>query len=104
MTPQGTGNGSFSWTGPGNYSSADPNPTVCMAGTYTPVVTGANGCTSTATAEVLLDNDVPEVDALSGVLSCSNPTVTLNGFFAPGIVSFQWTGPNGFVSADAARW
>ncbi|MBK6628507.1 MAG: hypothetical protein IPG35_13080 [Flavobacteriales bacterium] len=102
MTLQGTGNGSFSWTGPGNYSSADPNPTVCMAGTYTLVVTGANGCTSTATAEVLLDNDVPEVDALSGVLSCSNPTVTLNGFFAPGIVSFQWTGPNGFVSADAA--
>ncbi|MBK6628506.1 MAG: hypothetical protein IPG35_13075 [Flavobacteriales bacterium] len=102
VTLQGTGNGSFSWTGPGNYSSADPNPTVCMAGTYTLVVTGANGCTSTATAEVLLDNDVPEVDALSGVLSCSNPTVTLNGFFAPGIVSFQWTGPNGFVSADAA--
>ncbi|MBK8949184.1 MAG: SBBP repeat-containing protein [Flavobacteriales bacterium] len=102
VTLQGTGNGSYSWTGPGNYSSADPNPTVCMAGTYTLVVTGANGCTSTATAEVLLDNDVPEVDALSGVLSCSNPTVTLNGFFAPGIVSFQWTGPNGFVSADAA--
>ncbi|MBK6628891.1 MAG: hypothetical protein IPG35_15085 [Flavobacteriales bacterium] len=46
---------------------------MCAAGTYTLVVTGANGCTSTATAEVLLDNDVPEVDALSGVFSAATP-------------------------------
>ncbi|MBK6628886.1 MAG: hypothetical protein IPG35_15060 [Flavobacteriales bacterium] len=28
--------------------------------------------------------------------------MTLNGFFAPGIVSFQWDGPQRLRSADAA--
>ncbi|MBK6628885.1 MAG: hypothetical protein IPG35_15055 [Flavobacteriales bacterium] len=57
MTLQGTGNGSFSWTGLATRAAPTRNPTVCMAGTYTLVVTGANGCTSTATAEVLLENN-----------------------------------------------
>ncbi|MBK6831683.1 MAG: hypothetical protein IPG92_13500 [Flavobacteriales bacterium] len=47
----GSGNGSFSWTGPNNFTSQDQNPTVSVAGTYVLTVTGANGCTSTDNAD-----------------------------------------------------
>ncbi|MBL8009191.1 MAG: SBBP repeat-containing protein, partial [Flavobacteriales bacterium] len=97
VTLQGTGNGSFSWTGPGNFSSTDQDPTVCTAGTYTLVVTGANGCTSTATAEVLLDNEVPGAQAAGGTITCTTTCVTLQG---TGNGSFSWTGPGNFSSTD----
>ncbi|MEZ4740438.1 MAG: hypothetical protein R2818_14030 [Flavobacteriales bacterium] len=55
----GTGNGTYAWSGPNNFSSTEQNPTIGEAGSYTLVVTGANGCTSEATAEVTLDNTLP---------------------------------------------
>ncbi len=55
ITLQGTGNGTFSWTGPNGFSSSLQNPTVTEAGNYVLVVTGANGCTSTDNADVILD-------------------------------------------------
>ena len=53
----GSGNGSFSWTGPNGFNSQDQNPTVSIAGTYVLTVTGANGCTSIDEAEVILDDE-----------------------------------------------
>ncbi|MBL0070462.1 MAG: SprB repeat-containing protein [Bacteroidetes bacterium] len=48
----------ISWTGPQSFSSAVQNPvvasgTVLNAGIYSATVTGVNGCTATATAEVV---------------------------------------------------
>ncbi|MCC6540648.1 MAG: hypothetical protein IT225_00355, partial [Flavobacteriales bacterium] len=91
----GTGNGSFAWSGPGGFASNDQNPTVNAAGIYTLTVTGANGCTSTATAEVSSDASTPYVSANGGTITCANPTVMLN---ANGAGSFSWVGPNGFTS------
>ncbi|HEX2617893.1 MAG TPA: SBBP repeat-containing protein, partial [Flavobacteriales bacterium] len=91
----GVGNGSFAWSGPNGFTSTEQNPTVSVAGTYTLVVTGDNGCTSQASAEVTLDNAVPGAQAQGGVLTCSNPSVTLIGV---GNGSFAWTGPNAFTS------
>ncbi|MEO6760577.1 MAG: T9SS type A sorting domain-containing protein, partial [Saprospiraceae bacterium] len=42
----------FSWTGPG-FPNPTPAPMVTLPGTYTLLVTAQNGCTSTATAEVV---------------------------------------------------
>jgi hypothetical protein len=40
-------NATYSWTGPGSFTSAVQNPTVCTAGTYTVTVTNpANGCST----------------------------------------------------------
>ncbi|MFZ1689356.1 MAG: hypothetical protein WAU70_18180, partial [Flavobacteriales bacterium] len=55
----GSGNGSFSWTGPNGFTSGDQNPTVSAAGTYVLTVTGANGCTSVAQADVILNDTAP---------------------------------------------
>ena len=65
----GSGNGSFSWTGPNNFTNQDQNPTVSVAGTYVLTVTGSNGCTSTDNAEVILDNEAPGATATGGTVS-----------------------------------
>ncbi|MBK6831684.1 MAG: hypothetical protein IPG92_13505 [Flavobacteriales bacterium] len=93
----GSGNGSFSWTGPNNFTSQDQNPTVSVAGTYVLTVTGANGCTSTDNAEVILDDEAPGATATGGTLTCTTTSVMLTG---SGNGSFSWTGPNNFTSQD----
>ena len=93
----GTGNGSFAWSGPNGFTSTAQNPTVGMAGTYNLTVTGANGCTSTASAVVDADITVPYVSASGGAITCTNQTVILN---ANGNGDFLWTGPNGFTSTS----
>ncbi|MEO8067870.1 MAG: hypothetical protein ABI599_09280, partial [Flavobacteriales bacterium] len=91
----GSGNGSFSWTGPNGYTSGDQNPVVSVAGTYVLTVTGANGCTSVAQADVTQNDNVPGAQASGGVLTCTTTSVML---LASGNGSFAWAGPNGFTS------
>ncbi|MBK9627783.1 MAG: hypothetical protein IPO56_08815 [Flavobacteriales bacterium] len=93
----GTGNGSFAWTGPNGFTSTAQNPTVGMAGTYNLTVTGANGCTSTASAVVEQDDEVPGASAQGGTLNCTISEIMLVG---TGNGSFAWTGPNGFTSTE----
>ena len=95
----GSGNGTYSWSGPNGFNSQAQNVAVTEAGSYTLTVSGENGCTSTATAIVAQDVEIPAVDAFGGVINCSNTTVTLDGFGSSG-VSFAWTGPNGFLSGE----
>ncbi|HQW07238.1 MAG TPA: T9SS type A sorting domain-containing protein, partial [Flavobacteriales bacterium] len=64
---------------------------------YNLTVTGANGCTSTASAVVDADITVPYVSASGGAITCTNQTVILN---ANGNGDFLWTGPNGFTSTS----
>ncbi|MCB9183724.1 MAG: hypothetical protein H6591_07375 [Flavobacteriales bacterium] len=97
VTLQGTGNGTFSWTGPDNFTSTEQNPTVCAAGDYILTVTGANGCTSMATANVDVDDELPGAQAAGGTITCSNACVTLQG---TGNGSFSWTGPDNFTSTE----
>lgn len=48
----GTGNRSYSWTGPGGFTATSQNINGLLAGTYNVTVTDANACTTTATANV----------------------------------------------------
>ncbi|MBK9763187.1 MAG: hypothetical protein IPO87_07435 [Flavobacteriales bacterium] len=91
----GTGNGTFAWSGPNGFSSTVQNPNVGAAGTYNLVVTGANGCTSNASAEVTLDDQTPRATAQGGVLNCNVSSIMLVG---TGNGTFAWSGPNGFSS------
>src|SRR5690606_905501 len=94
---QGTGNGSFAWTGPNGFTSPDQNPEVSAAGTYTLIVTGTNGCTSTAAPKVGMEHDLPGAQAAGGLIDCETQAVTLAG---SGNGSFAWSGPNGFASIE----
>ncbi|MCB9342241.1 MAG: T9SS type A sorting domain-containing protein [Lewinellaceae bacterium] len=75
----------------------DPSVIVklCNAGIYELIAVGANnGCTSSASIEVIADVNEPGASAgVSGILSCQNPTVQLMGSTSGSNVSFYWAGP-----------
>ncbi|MBI1227380.1 MAG: T9SS type A sorting domain-containing protein [Bacteroidetes bacterium] len=75
-----TANVTYSWTGPNGFTSNLQNPMVSTQGNYILTVTGANGCTKTATA-VVSENKVPPAAAAvaNGTLNCNAATVQLNG-------------------------
>ncbi|HRI59139.1 MAG TPA: hypothetical protein PK228_05440, partial [Saprospiraceae bacterium] len=87
----------YSWSGPGNFSSNQQNPTVSVAGIYQLIVTGTNGCTSTASATVSLDGDVPQIAVTGGTVTCATPSISLS-VTSNLAATWQWTGPNNFTS------
>ena len=91
---------SWSWTGPGGFTSTDQNPLVspAVSGTYTVEITDANGCVSTCTTEVVV-NALPECIASNNGPVCMGEDITLMET-GPDAVSWSWTGPGGFTSTD----
>lgn len=65
---------------------------VNQAGTYSVVVTGANGCTAGASATVIQNDVLPAISLapVNATLTCSVPTVTL---VAAGGVQYAFSGP-----------
>ena len=99
MGSSGTAGVSYSWTGPGGFSSNQQNPTVSVAGTYTLTVTDpTNGCSSTDTAIVDINANVPGALATGGTLTCNLNSLQLTGSSPTAGVSYSWTGPAGFSS------
>jgi len=87
---------SYTWSGPGGFTSMSPSPTVSDAGTYTVTVVAPNGCDATATAEVVNDSSTPVATATGGLLDCNNTTVQIDGSSDTAGSSYSWTGPGGF--------
>jgi CHU_C Type IX secretion signal domain len=91
-----TPNVTYAWTGT-NFTSAVQNPTVSASGSYTVVATAANGCTSSATAIIAANQDIPVLSLSTGTLTCATTSVTLNSTSnLP--VGFAWAGPAGYNS------
>jgi hypothetical protein len=69
-------------------------PVINACGTYTLKVTNTtNGCTATASKNVACNIIQPVVTVTGGLISCTNPTVTLNASSNTSGVSYLWTGP-----------
>lgn len=90
----------YSWSGPGGFTSAQQNPSVTGVGTYNLTVSTTNGCAETAQAEVTADTDVPNVSAIGGVLTCAVTEITLSASSSTAGVSYSWTGPSAFASSQ----
>lgn len=88
----------FAWTGPDGFSSSEQNPTVSAPGIYTLTTSDTTGCTAEATTTVTADQIPPDIFLLGAQLDCNNPTTVLSGGSNTPDATFQWTGPNGFVS------
>jgi len=92
---------SYSWTGPGGWTSSLQNPTrtgatAAMAGTYTLTVTNG-GCTDDESTSVTV-NAKPTATASSNSPVCAGGTIQLSG--GPnGMTSYNWTGPGGWTSS-----
>ena len=93
---------SYSWIGPGDFTSTDQNPLVSVGGEYTLTVTDpGNGCTSTAQVSVEQNVTVPGATAsVNESLTCTVTSVTLAGSSATAGVSYSWSGPEDFTSTD----
>ena len=92
---------SYSWSGPGGFTSTAQNPTVGTAGIYTLTITNqATGCTGSDTANVIINTNPPGATAtVSGQLTCASGTsVTLSATSPVAGVSYSWSGPGGFTS------
>lgn len=88
----------FEWTGPNGFSAQIPEPETGLPGTYLLTVTAPNGCTGTASAQVVADQQTPIVTAMGGLLTCSALQVVLNANTDLPPVFYTWSGPNGFFS------
>ncbi len=64
-------------TGSGTYAYSGGSSTVSTAGTYTVTVTSANGCTATATTEVMQDITTPIITSFTAGCSGGTGTGTL---------------------------
>ncbi len=96
VSPAGT---SISWTGPQNFSSGQPGPTVTIPGNYILTATTSAGCTATATAIVLIDTLAPQLIVNGGLLSCSQTSTTISAQINPASAQVLWQGPMNFSSA-----
>ncbi len=93
VTLTASGSGTYNW---GNNITS-PNFVASQAGTYTVTVTGANGCTSTASAVIVQNITAPTVtiSPSNPVLPCNGTSVTLT---ATGGATYAWS--NGLTGAS----
>ncbi|SHN44616.1 T9SS type A sorting domain-containing protein, partial [Chitinophaga sp. CF418] len=91
-----TGNVSYQWTGPSNFSAITKDANVNTKGTYSLRVTNnANGCYVT-TSTTVDQNITPPANVQvtnDGPLTCDNDIVTLQGRSDLGGATYQWSGP-----------
>ncbi len=95
---------SYSWTGPGGFTSADEDISSLPAGTYNLTVTDVNGCVldipgieTIAEGSAVIVSVVSEVDILCNGAATGSADIDVTGGSAP--YTFLWTGPGGFTSS-----
>ncbi|MBK6930788.1 MAG: gliding motility-associated C-terminal domain-containing protein [Saprospirales bacterium] len=87
----------YLWSGPGIHAgnATQISPAVNQSGVYTVVVTNSlTGCTASDNADVLLDTNPPQVSASGGIITCTNPVVSLASTSSLSGSTFLWTGPD----------
>lgn len=96
----------FGWQGPGGFQSNLEKPVVSASGNYLFTVTDTlTGCLAKSTAVVSANFTSPSADAaVSGTITCDQPSVQLIGTSNTQGATFQWTGPNGFTSQLQSPW
>ncbi len=82
----------WQWNGPGLNSTLE-DPTTNQAGTYTVVITAPNGCTTSGTISIAVDQNPPANPnaTVSALITCQQPTVTLTGSSSTPGVTYSWT-------------
>ncbi len=102
LTAQTIAGATYSWTGPGGFTSSVQNPTITgvtagMAGTYS-VVVSVMGCGSGSSTISVIVNPTPAAPvAGSNSPLCTGSTINLTASNIAG-ATYNWTGPNTFTS------
>lgn len=97
----GTGGGTYSWSGPNGFTSTLQNPTLpataAAAGVYT-LTTNLSGCVATATTTVVI-NPVATANANIDQTVCAGGSITLAGSVSGGATSGTWFALTGTFSS-----
>lgn len=98
-----TGGVSYSWNGPGAFSSNQQNPSITGAtsansGSYVVTVTDANGCVNANVAQVQV-NSLPVVAVNPGVVCQGQTTATLT---ASGAATYNWSPTTGLSAGTGS--
>ena len=101
----GTGNLSYSWTGPNGFFSNSPNPsianaTVAATGIYTLTVTDANGCSAQTTTDVVVYDTPAVIAPPSNQSVCAGDATSVITF--SGATSYTWTNDNTSIGLTAS--
>jgi hypothetical protein len=101
ITLSATGGTSYEWKSPANTVISNnstfsiENAAVPNSGIYSVKVTDGNGCSQTASTEVVVKS-LPLAQASSNSPKCAGQTLTLNAANAGAGAIYAWSGPNGF--------
>lgn len=95
--------GTYTWTGPNSFFSAQQNPSivnvgVAASGPYNVTITDNMGCTSQPSTVTVVVNPAPNLTVNSNSPVCMGNTITLQASSTTGGTTYQWTGPNSFLS------
>ena len=93
----------YSWTAPNGNTYSTRNPSISSAnfsygGSYTLLVTNANGCTKSTTTNVTINVGISPTASNTGPY-CEGQTISLS---ATGGNTYAWTGPGGFSSSGSS--
>ena len=87
----------FSWTGPGGFTSNLQNTTVSVSGTYT-VTINFNGCTATSSTNVTV-TPTPSAAITAPPAVCA--TQSYNASAPAGATTYNWSITNGVITSGA---
>ena len=95
----------YDWTGPSGFSSSQANPVISSfqsenIGTYTVKVNTSQGCQSSASVNLSMDN-APIILGISDntpICAQGNDTVTLSPNLEENDLIFEWNGPQNYFS------
>lgn len=99
-----TPNATFIWSGPGNFSSTDPQPTVTQPGNYTFTIMSSNGCEVDLNVVVTADFAAPLANAATPeFLDCNTPEINIfgTGTSVGPEFTYQWTTTGGNILSGA---
>jgi len=91
----------FEWSNDQSFTSNEQAPEITEAGIYDVTVTGANGCTSESSIEVIDDVEAPVLQVVAPTLDCNNPTAPIVVLNDDEETTYNWNGP-GFSSTEMA--
>jgi hypothetical protein len=90
----------YKWTGPNGFNATSKSVLIYEPGTYALTVTDmSNGCTNTASIEVINDTAIPLITLVADTLSCFKPLAVIHLATNAANAYFTWQGPGGFGSS-----